>query len=83
LGTIGRKGLLLTVRDAGIASLVMGMVLYLALSLVTSLFAQHGFGALMTVLIELCLGFGAFFGTAYVLGAPELWQVQSFFVRQK
>jgi putative peptidoglycan lipid II flippase len=83
LGGVGRRSLLLTVRDAGLASLVMGMVLYIALDPLTAVFAQHGWGALMTVAVELVLGLSTFVLTAHILGAPELSQVLAFVERQR
>ena len=83
LGTIGRAALVGTLRDAGIASVVMGMVLYLSLDPVTAVLPQHGWGALLTVGIELALGSASFAAASYVLGAPELQQVRRFVVQPK
>jgi predicted PurR-regulated permease PerM len=83
LGGIGLRGLLLTLRDTGLASLIMGLLLYITLDPLTAIFSQRGLGALITVGIELCLGAGAFFAVTYVLDAPELWQVRRIVLREK
>ena len=83
LGGIGRRSLLLTLRDAATASLVMGMVLYLSLDPVTAVFAQHGWGALATVTLEVTLGLGTFALATRILGTPELDQVRGLLTRQR
>jgi putative peptidoglycan lipid II flippase len=83
LGGIGLHGLLLTFRDAGVASLVMGMLLYITLDPVTAVFGQRGVGVFFTVGIELCLGAGAFFAVTHALDAPELWQARRIVLREK
>jgi putative peptidoglycan lipid II flippase len=83
LGNIGRRGLLLTLRDALLASLVMGLVLYLALDPLSSVFAPTGFGALVVVTVEVGLGICTFALASYVIGAPELWEVRGFVSRMK
>ena len=83
LGGIGGRALLLTVRDAGIASLAMGCLLYVTLDPLTAVFPQRGWGVLITTVVELALGMGAFAFMAYVLGAPELWEVRSFVQRRE
>jgi putative peptidoglycan lipid II flippase len=80
---IGLRSMVLTLRDAAAASLVMGMVLYIFLDPLTLLFPQRGWGAFVTVVMEMALGGAAFFTTAYLLRAPELWQVRSFALRLK
>ncbi|MBV9279657.1 MAG: murein biosynthesis integral membrane protein MurJ [Chloroflexi bacterium] len=83
LGGIGRRGLLLTLRDTAIASLTMGMVLYLCLDPLTAVFAQRGWGALVTVGIEVILGLASFSAACYVLGSPELAEVRGFITRRR
>ncbi len=83
LDGIGYASLRGTMRDTAIASSSMAVVLYVLLDPLTSIFAQRGFGALSTVVIEVAAGFGVFIGVAYLLGAPELWQVRSFVSRSK
>jgi putative peptidoglycan lipid II flippase len=83
LESIGREGLLLTVRDTGLASLVMALVLYLTLGALTAVLAQTGFGLFVTVAVEIALGAGTFVLATYVLGAPELWEVRSFVLGTK
>ncbi len=75
LGGIGRSALLGTLRDALIASAVMGLVCYVTLDPVTALLPQRDVGALLTVAFEVALGGGTFLGCAYLLGAPELEDV--------
>jgi hypothetical protein len=45
-------------------------VLLLPLS---ALIPQHGFGALLTLAVEVLAGGAVFAWTSYLLGAPELW----------
>lgn len=73
LGGIGMRTLRATVRDSAIASLAMGAVLYLLLPPLTAVVPQHGFGALLTLAVEVPLGLGIFVYACYLLGAPELW----------
>ncbi len=82
LGDIGNSGLLLTLRDATIASAVMGLVLYLALDPLTALIPDRGFGALVITAAGIALGGAIFTATAYLLGAPELEQTRSFLMRR-
>jgi putative peptidoglycan lipid II flippase len=77
LGGLGRHSLTLVLRDTAIASIIMGLVCYVTLDPLTAIFAQHGFGALVTVAVEVVLGGGTFAAVAHVLGAPELQQVRS------
>jgi putative peptidoglycan lipid II flippase len=81
LGGIGHRSLVLVVRDAGFASLVMGVVLFDVLAPLTALLPQHGLGAFVTVVVGVSLGIGTFVAVTYVLGAPELWQVRNFLRR--
>lgn len=83
LPRIGLRSLVLTLRDAGIASLVMGMLLYVVLDPLTAVFPQHGFGVLITVLVEVPLGVATFGVSAYLLGAPELMEVRDLLPGQK
>lgn len=83
LGGIGRHSIFGAVRDAGIASLAMGAVLYVLLDPLTVVFAQHGIGALITVAFEITVGVSIFSWIAYLLGAPELWQVRNLVQRGK
>ncbi|GAC1641039.1 MAG: murein biosynthesis integral membrane protein MurJ [Chloroflexota bacterium] len=81
LDGIGRWSLLLALRDAAIASLAMGVVLYVVLAGLTAAFPQHGIGVFITVVVEVGLGGCVFGGVSYLLGAPELWQVRAFLRR--
>jgi putative peptidoglycan lipid II flippase len=83
LGGIGRRGLLLTLRDAGLACLIMGMLLYIALDPLGAILGQHGLGVFIIVAVELCLGGGAFWAVTHALDAPELQQAWSIVLRQK
>lgn len=82
IGRFGRRSILLTLRDALLASAVMALALYDALYLLERVFVQQGLGALITLAIELPLGLATFVGVAYLLGAPELWQVRDFVSRR-
>jgi putative peptidoglycan lipid II flippase len=81
LGGIGRRSLLLVLRDTAAASLVMGLVLFDSLALLTATLPQRGVGAFVTVAVEVSLGIAAFTSVSYVLGAPELWEVRGFLRR--
>jgi putative peptidoglycan lipid II flippase len=83
LNGIGRESLLATLRVAAFASLVMGMVLYIALDPLVAVLPQHGLGALATVCVTVGLGGITFGGVAYALGAPELMQAGSFLRRPR
>jgi putative peptidoglycan lipid II flippase len=73
LGGIGMRTLTGTVRDSALASLAMGSILYVLLPPLTALVPQHGFGALLTLVVEVPLGAAVFVYASYLLGAPELW----------
>jgi len=82
-GRMATKEILSTLRNAALGSLGMGVVLYLTLDPLTAIFAQHGFGALFTVCIEVSLGAATFVYVMYLLGAPELYQLRGFLGRTK
>lgn len=81
LDGIGRWNVLLTLRDTAAASLVMGLVLYVALDPLTAVLPQQGIGVVVTVGVEVVLGACTFGGVSYLLGAPELWQARGFLGR--
>jgi len=80
---IGRRSLLLTLRDGAISSLVMGMLLYVTLDPLTAVLPQQGVGVLVIMTIEVALGLVTFGGVAHLLGAPELLEVRSLLPGQK
>ncbi len=77
LGTIGLTSIQGTLRDSAIASLAMGLALYVALAPLTAVLPQRGLGVLITVVIEVALGGATFAAASYLLGAPELWQLRA------
>jgi len=83
LGGIGRASLVGAIRDASIASSVMGLVLYVALAPLSAALPQRTLGPLVTVVIEVPLGLAVFVGVGYLLGAPEMWQARDFIRRAK
>lgn len=83
LESIGLRALLLTLRDAALASFVMALVLYIVLDPLMAVLVQRGWGALITVFIEVGLGVGTFVLASYVIGAPELWEVRGFVTRMR
>jgi putative peptidoglycan lipid II flippase len=83
LESIGLRALLLTVRDAALASFAMALVLYVVLVPLTAVLVQSGWGALITVVVEVGLGVGTFGLASYVIGAPELWEVRGFVTRMR
>jgi putative peptidoglycan lipid II flippase len=76
LGGIGLRSLQGTLIDTAIASAAMALVVYDLLAPLSAIFAQRGFGALITVAIEVALGGATFLAVTYLLGAPELAQVE-------
>lgn len=78
VGNDGRGVLTQAVRDSGIGTLIMGLVLYITLDPVTAVLPQRGWGVLITVLLEIGLGAGVFTGVAYLLDAPQLWELRQF-----
>jgi putative peptidoglycan lipid II flippase len=76
LGGIGLRSLQGTLIDTAIASAAMALVVYDLLAPLSAIFAQRGFGALVTVAIEVALGGATFLAVTYLLGAPELAQVE-------
>lgn len=83
LGTIGLRSLRDTLRDSTIASLAMAFALYIALDPLTAILPQQGIGVVITVAVELALGGATFAAACYLLGAPELWQLQAIVQRRK
>ncbi|HLJ68154.1 MAG TPA: murein biosynthesis integral membrane protein MurJ [Chloroflexota bacterium] len=83
LGGIGRASLAGTLRDTVIASAVMGLALYVMLDPFTAVLPQRGIGALVTVVFEVGVGLATFGASAYLLGAPELWEVWDLVARRK
>lgn len=83
LGGIGRQSVLGALRDASIAALSMGLVLYVLLDPLTAVLPQHGLGVFVIVGFEVALGVGIFAGVSYLLGAPELWQVVALINRRR
>jgi putative peptidoglycan lipid II flippase len=83
LGGIGVRSLYGTLRDATVASFAMAVVLYVLLDPLTAIFAQHGIGVFVTVVLEVGIGAATFGGIAYLLGAPELWEVRNFLPRTR
>jgi putative peptidoglycan lipid II flippase len=75
LGTIGRRSIVGALRDAVIAALSMGLVLYVVLDWLTAALPQRGITDFIIVAVEVSLGVAVFAGISYVLGAPELWAV--------
>jgi putative peptidoglycan lipid II flippase len=83
LGGIGRHSILGAMRDATMAALGMGVVLYVLLDPLTAVLPQHGFGVFVTVVVEVALGAGIFGAVSYLLGAPELWTVAALVNRRR
>ena len=79
---IGLRAIGGVIRDATIASAAMALVLYDALDPLTFIFSQHGIGAFFTVAFEVAFGGATFLAVAYMLGAPELWQVRGMIFRR-
>ncbi|MGI8968527.1 MAG: murein biosynthesis integral membrane protein MurJ [Chloroflexota bacterium] len=79
---IGRRSLLGALRDAALAGIAMAVVLYVLLDPLSSIFAQRGLGALVTVVVEVAVGAGMFLWVAYLLGAPELYEVRDLIDRR-
>ncbi|MGH2448187.1 MAG: murein biosynthesis integral membrane protein MurJ [Chloroflexota bacterium] len=77
LGPIARRDLVLTLRDALIASFAMAVTLYVGLNLLTLLFPLQHF-SLLVVVVELAIGVAAFATASRLLAAPELDEVRSF-----
>jgi putative peptidoglycan lipid II flippase len=82
LGGIGLRSLGGAMLDAFIASCAMAVVTYDLLDPLTALFSERGVGAFFTVTLEVGVGGATFFAVAYLLGAPELWQVRGLVLRR-
>jgi putative peptidoglycan lipid II flippase len=82
MGGIGGSSIRGTVRDAAIASGVMGITLYVLLDPLTAIFAQHGIGVFITVAFEIGMGIAVFCWISYLLGAQELWRVAALIRRR-
>jgi hypothetical protein len=61
----------------------MGLLVYVLLDPLTAVLPQTGIGLVVTVALEISIGGTAFACVAYLLGAPELWQVRLFVGRGK
>jgi peptidoglycan biosynthesis protein MviN/MurJ (putative lipid II flippase) len=83
LGGIGLRSIRGAVRDSAIASVAMGLMIYLALDPLTAILPQHGVGVLITVAVEVVLGGATFAAASYILGAPELWQLRAILDRTR
>jgi putative peptidoglycan lipid II flippase len=77
LGTIGAHALRQSIRDSALASLIMGMALYVVLDPLVALFGTGLVGSILVVGLGVVLGGGLFAAVSYWLGAPELEQVRA------
>jgi putative peptidoglycan lipid II flippase len=77
LGGVGRRALLFMLRDAAIATAVMALALYVTLYPLQHSVGLRGWGALITLCVEVPLGAAAYAAGAWLLGAPELERVRS------
>jgi putative peptidoglycan lipid II flippase len=75
LGGLGLASLSGALRDSFLASIAMGLLLYVSLQLVAGVLPQRGLGAVVTIVVEVGLGVAAFSWVAYLLGAPEFNEV--------
>ena len=73
---IGLPSLLLTLRDAALARGAMAVAVYVLLDPLSAILPQSGIGVFVTVVFEIAVGGGVFAGVAYLLGAPELWELR-------
>jgi putative peptidoglycan lipid II flippase len=77
LRDVGSRDLVRAIRDALCAGLAMALVLYVLLQPLSALLPQNGFGAFVTVGVEVAVGAATFAWFSYLLGAPELWQLDA------
>jgi putative peptidoglycan lipid II flippase len=82
-GGIGRRSLVLTLRDVTLASLAMGMAVYIALDPLTALIPDSGFGALVITAIGVGLGGAVFWAACQVIGLPELEEAKGLLLRRR